>query len=407
MTTATQTREAKASIAGYQYQMLVTLKAILESNQDDNSIGIEGLEDIDLKNIESEELEATTQVKYHEETRFTSCEIKKPVCYFVKDFIKRKQEKKPTIKYILHAYFRDPNRFEEFQLTEKYLTTLRKGKPVLTDEEERLAKENLTLLNESISFELGDNIEELKKTVKHLLKNEGCHGTFSFAHTIIWEKATQKDESKRKITKAGLLRELSEQRKSTFDVWYLHDKGEEAFLKDCKQKIRALHSQDTSRLLMLSKELLSCNNETVALIKNLVLSLGNYNNFRLWTLVLDMEKESLNHLKHQLLSEDIIYNDGFENLSFKASYFQTGGVSGGKDHSFYLYKCNDRNKTNIISHQIRLISKDTFDKNQEDCLKRVNSIINITNDKLNVSVPVINISPIVLLTKLTTNVFNK
>lgn len=192
-----------------------------------------------------------------------------------------------------------------------------------------------------------------------------------------------------------------------FDAWYLQHKGKEAFLSDCKQKIGSLPSQATSRLLILSTELLSCNNSTIALIKNLVLSLGKFNVVRLWTLVLDMEQEPLNRLKRQLLTEDIIYNDGFEALSFKASYFQTGGVSGGKDHSFYLYENDKTSKTTIISHQIRLISKDTFDNNQSDCLKGVNTIINITNDKLDVSVSVINIAPIVTLTELTASVFNK
>ena len=93
-------RSAEASIKGYTYQFLHTIKDILTANLDDICT-VEGVEDFD---IEKENDKDVIQYKYHEEKSFTNSKVAKPVSLMYKYF---KEHHEDDTNYKLFIYLKN------------------------------------------------------------------------------------------------------------------------------------------------------------------------------------------------------------------------------------------------------------------------------------------------------------
>jgi len=77
-------RSAEASIKGYNYQFLHTVKDILENKSDTYENIIEGIEDLDIVKENSRDL---IQYKYHEEQSYQNSRVAKPIALMFNYFI--------------------------------------------------------------------------------------------------------------------------------------------------------------------------------------------------------------------------------------------------------------------------------------------------------------------------------
>lgn len=96
-------RSAEASIKGYNYQFLHTIKDILESPVDSFECTVEGIEDLDIEKDGEKDL---IQYKYHEEQSFTNSKVAKPIALMFKYF---KDNQQKQVNYKLFIYLNDDN----------------------------------------------------------------------------------------------------------------------------------------------------------------------------------------------------------------------------------------------------------------------------------------------------------
>ncbi len=93
-------REAIDTITGYFYQFDKTILELLRQDDNDNSICIEGIEDID---IESADETSAIQCKYYAKTDYNHSVIKKPIILMLQHYA----EKKPSdIKYHIYGHYK-------------------------------------------------------------------------------------------------------------------------------------------------------------------------------------------------------------------------------------------------------------------------------------------------------------
>ena len=95
------TRSAEASIRGYNYQFLHTVKDIIELASDDNLCTVEGVEDFDIEKDTEKDL---IQYKYHENKDFQNSRIAKPIALMFKYFLENRDKE---INYRLFIYLID------------------------------------------------------------------------------------------------------------------------------------------------------------------------------------------------------------------------------------------------------------------------------------------------------------
>ena len=96
-------RSAEASIKGYNYQFLHTIKDILENEPDTDVCTVEGIEDFDIEKDSEKDL---IQYKYHEYQSFTNTRVAKPISLMFKYF---KDNQHEVINYKLFIYLNDEN----------------------------------------------------------------------------------------------------------------------------------------------------------------------------------------------------------------------------------------------------------------------------------------------------------
>ncbi|MFT9819264.1 ATP-binding protein [Lysinibacillus sp. NPDC056185] len=99
-------RSAESTIAGYLYQFDKTIIELIKQEDNDTVICVEGIEDIDIENIN--ELDNTSvQVKYYAKTTYNTSEIKEPIQQMFKHFKEVIRNNFNRRNYYLYAYFKE------------------------------------------------------------------------------------------------------------------------------------------------------------------------------------------------------------------------------------------------------------------------------------------------------------
>lgn len=97
-------RSAESTIAGYLYQFDKTIIELIKQEDNDTVICVEGIEDIDIENIN--ELDNTSvQVKYYAKTTYKTSEIKEPIQQMFKHFKEVIKNNLNRRNYYLYAFF--------------------------------------------------------------------------------------------------------------------------------------------------------------------------------------------------------------------------------------------------------------------------------------------------------------
>jgi len=116
-------RSANSTIKGYFYQFDCSILQLLKLCRDEETIVIEGVEDIDVNVEENYEV---VQCKYYEDTEYNHSVISKSIRYFVIDYSKRKNENLKLISYCLYGYYKSghdklPNQIDIQFIKDKFL----------------------------------------------------------------------------------------------------------------------------------------------------------------------------------------------------------------------------------------------------------------------------------------------
>lgn len=230
-------RNANHSILGYFYQFDKTIIEILEQNDDNNIITVEGIEDIDVE--KTDEIE-TIQCKYHEALEYNHSQIKDAIIFLLKDYVNN-----PTVnyKYTLYAYFESGSEKLKLPLNVDYLKKhfleyKSNGKKHKVYEELNVDNKNLEEFIKVLNIELVNiNYQEQKNNLINLIMQqfnctEADAENFFYGNAIneIIKLAIQKDLTQRKTNKKDFITRINK-KEVLFNNWINEFIGRKNMLK--------------------------------------------------------------------------------------------------------------------------------------------------------------------------------
>lgn len=171
-------RSAIDTIKGYFYQFDYSIKCLLELKNDNDSIIIEGIEDIDIKTATEE---TAVQCKYYSKTEYNHSVIAKPLRLMLNHFKNAKDGKSKRVKYYLNGCYKSGHEKLKQPISVEFLksnfltykrdnVTYRHYESLgLTDDDLR---EFISLL--SININATDYDSQLNSILELLKKQFGC-----------------------------------------------------------------------------------------------------------------------------------------------------------------------------------------------------------------------------------------
>lgn len=362
------TRTADATIKGYYYQFDTSILKLLELASDTDSITIEGIEDIDIKNATDL---TTIQCKYLSKPRFINSAVREPITLMLDHFVTNSTN---LLNYVLYVHFEN-----ETQGTEPNIN-LAKLKEILTYTEKKVEKqhhiekkitdEQLNAFLKKFKFIFGKEFETQQKEVIQKLKTHfNCNSDFEAdtlyynnALRVVIDKAIKKQNDQRKITKGDFIKGI-DTKKRLFNDWFIKLRSKKEYLKNISQNLKSTRALEASRakVILIGKEIIEATNTELPVevfIENLIAKYYKINSAlrdaKPLTLVLDCDEKALKEIKSKLISSNTVFNDGFEHIVFSSTIFNAKPV---------ITKSNNGAKITNSSYLIKLLSKNTFDTN--------------------------------------------
>ncbi len=366
-------RSAEASIKGYSYQFLHTIKDILESPVDSFEYTVEGIEDLDIEKDGEKDL---IQYKYHEEQSFSNSRVAKPIALMFNHYIYNQNE---NINYKLFIYLNQENLPE---LNKQILLDILKLKSS-TDyfDKERnifdcLTQKHFYAEDESLIENFMNNFE-WKLTKKYNdLENEIINNFqtaigittaeskvlyLSNAIKIINDLAIKGNEEERKITKRTFISKLDSYKNMTYSSYILRTKNFNALKTLYKNRKDALNVKKNSSDFIIQINNIQRNNldQLITELSKKFCYKGNKSDFRHLTFIINCTDEQYRDFKKSLYAyfvscnEDIKINDGYEDCHFNKFVFNEKLFSTKKD----------TNKYKQVSYNIKLLHQKIYDEN--------------------------------------------
>lgn len=337
-----RSRSAIDTIKGYYYQFDYSIYKLLNLSNDNDSIVIEGIEDVD---ISTNDEEVAIQCKYYSKTKYNHSVIAKPIRLMLKHFKDVKDGKKVGINYYLYGYYK-----EETEKLESSLTIEALKENFLTYKEKEKKGEEEVIVEHRYYQELGLNDNDLEEFINKLEINIkamsyeeqvekiiGClqnkfncssfmaeNYYYNNALRIVKELATQNDIRKRKITKGDFVK-LIDNKKLLFNEWYILLKGKNNVLKAIrKEYFTQLNISPFERFFLIDIDKVNYNRyelkELIMIISKKWTRISSKlpDPFCPYIYIHNLSSKELIEIKMELQNEGIKFIDGF---SFQGSEF--------------------------------------------------------------------------------------
>ena len=322
---ARMARVANYTIKGFLYQFNVTLLAILDS-QENSVTTVEGLiEDIDI--ADADQITAF-QCKYHESVdRFVLSIVYEPILQMMLHF---KNNPRHNIAYVLYAHF--PNEPDgEKQLTIPELNRIIDSSDGSLQKYTSQLKNNFDTgaFHKQFKLIMGYSYDTTVADVQERFAQNGMEPgdidvlVYPNAITIIGDLSIQKDEAKRKITKAGLLAILRSKRTIAISRWAAALKSYSKLLKAKRKQLKAnLDKNVRVRHIFLSQGLDQFKDEIVIFIHR-YLQKYHFKPCHLNTplFCFDCNQQLFEDICRRLISKKIKINDGILVGAFDKQHF--------------------------------------------------------------------------------------
>lgn len=362
------TRAADATIKGYYYQFDTSILKLLELSADSDSIVIEGIEDIDINTATDT---TTVQCKYLSKPRFINSAVREPISLMLDHFVNPATPN--NLKYILYAHFENEIAGSEPTIDLTKLKTIlaysEKGVEKHYEIEKGISDSQLNSFISQFKLIFGTEFYRQQKQVIDKLKIkfacsefEADNHFYNNALRIVIDKAIKKNESQRQISKADFLSAI-DCRKKLFNQWFIKIRSKKEYLKQSAQSLKSLRALEPARtkVILIGSNIILADNSELPLesfIENLIGRFYKLNsslrNAKPLTVVLDCDTATLHDLKRFLIDNEIIFNDGFEELKFSTPIFNKEPIVNTSTNGTKILKS---------SYQIKLISKNTWSSN--------------------------------------------
>ncbi|MCM3160803.1 DUF4297 family anti-phage-associated protein [Metabacillus litoralis] len=321
-------RSATETILGYFYQFDYTIFKILNLANVDDSIIVEGIEDVDIKTIDEE---IATQCKYYAKTEYNHSIIAKPIRLMLNHFKQVKEGEKPQVQYYLYGYYKSGQDKLLVPLTVEFLKrhflTYTSGK-VKHEHHIELGLDNrdlenfiqkLTININAVSYvDQYEKIIDLLKSLFNCSSFQAEHYFYNNALKVIKELATQNKLEDRRISKSQFLDRI-DNKKLLFNEWFVVLKGKKQFLANLrKEYFTSLNASPFERFFLI--EIDERNYSRSDLKELLFLISRKWSNlskrastpFCPYVYIHNIPAEELIKLKSELYREGFKLSDGFD-----------------------------------------------------------------------------------------------
>lgn len=320
-------RSATNTIKGYFYQFDYSIKKVLECPNPNDSITIEGVEDID---VESATEETAIQCKYYAKTEYNHSVIGKPIRFMLSHFIEKKRNGKTPLKYSLYGYYKSGQHkltlpISVNNLKNKFLTyTDKKG---IQYHHKNIGATEIDLIdfisNLAIDINAQEYGEQLKSILDLLKSSFNCndfeaeHFYYNNALNAVKELAIRNNVSDRVITKSEFLNKI-DSKSILFNQWFIEYKGLKRHFKELRAEyFTVLNSSSFDRFFLIEID----NSQYLRTeLKDLIFILSKKwskisrrepNPFSPYIYIHGIGETELIDLKRELASEDFVFTDGF------------------------------------------------------------------------------------------------
>lgn len=239
---AQRSREAISTIKGYYYQFDYFILQLLQLRDEDDSVRIEGIEDVDIL---VEDTTEAVQCKYYDGTVCSPSVIGKAVRPMLKHFADNKDAK---YSYKLYGHYSSGEDSISLPLTVEYIKqkfctyTEAKQKHIFHDEL-GLSDDELGIFLKRFELQLyADTYEsQIEKIIARLQTEFNCtefdarYFYYSNAVAYVKETAVKKSPQARTVTK-GKFKSVIGTRQNLFDQWYIEFVGFEKYYRAARKQ---------------------------------------------------------------------------------------------------------------------------------------------------------------------------
>ena len=327
-------REAVSTIRGYFYQFDYSILKVLEQGHDDDTICIEGIEDVDIRNKDNVTLH---QCKCYEETEYNHSVIAPAVRWMLKHFSENKTN---NYNYYIYGTFKkgqDKLKEINVEFAKKHFLTFTKDKQKhILHSELGLSDEDLSAFLSKLNINIyADSYETQEKKIKeNLCVCLGCGKQevdlyYCNALNIVKQLATEKDIHNRVISRKDFYDKLKSIDRQ-FDIWLLYKNGKSKFAKVIKKKYfsNSFNLSPYGRFF-----LIECNSSTsIVDLKTVILHISKkYSNLRPratpkfcpFFCFQGITEAKLVDLKRKLSNDGVLFTDGYD---FRGAEFNVHSV---------------------------------------------------------------------------------
>lgn len=358
-------REAIDTITGYFYQFDKTILELLNQDNENDDVCIEGIEDIDV--VTADKTNAI-QCKYYAKTEYNHSVIKKPIILMLQHYAKNKQN---GINYYLYGHYKSGHKKLEkitVELLKKYFLTYKKDNVThCVHDELSLNNHELTLFLEQLNVDIHapsfeDQFNKIINSIKENLAVSRIEAElyhYNAALKVIKNLSIMQNKKDRLITKRDFIRKI-QTRDEVFDAWFIKRKGREKYIKLVKKEYLStgLNMDSFDRFFLIE----CCGNENLADIKEVVLLIA-----KKWSKISPRQKPSfcptiyikglnadkLNKLTNTIYSEGIFFVDAypFKGSRLSSNHFYTEPTKTNKLQFRFVESIEDLKE--LISEAVR------------------------------------------------------
>lgn len=334
-------RSAEKTIKGYYYQFDYSIIKVLELPDDNDTICIEGVEDVD---ITDESSVVFHQCKCYESSDYVHSKITPAIRQMIRHYASNKSK---GYHYHLYGTFQSgqdkfPGVSLSFIKNNVCTYTEKKVHHVLHDELSLTDNDiNDFIAHLTIDLNAESYLEQEKKVIKTICSALGCktqEATLYYCNALykIKQLATQSNESDRTISKAEFINAIKTV-DAQFEMWLLHKNGVEKFAKAIKKKyFTSFNISPYNRFFIIECD----KNTSISELKTIVIrisekysKLSQYAKpkFCPYFCFLGIEEYQLIQLKKALANDSVLFSDGYD---FRGADFNPSSVvkEPSKDH---------------------------------------------------------------------------
>lgn len=334
-------RSAENSIKGYYYQFDYSIIKVLELRNDNDTICIEGVEDVD---IADENNVVFHQCKCYESEKYAPSKIAKAIRQMLWHYVNNK-----TKGYHYHFYGTFQSGQDKFLglslefIKDKICTYTQYGVPHVLYTELSLNDDDLNEFINHLTIDVNapsyhDQEKKVIETIGTVLSCGIHEATLYYCNAlyIIKQLAVQTNESDRIISKSKFINAIKTV-DVQFEMWLLHKNGVERFAKAIKKKyFTSFNISPYNRFFIIECDKYTSNSELKTIVlriseKYSKLSQRANPKFCPFFCFLGISENQLLELKKSLANDGILFSDGYD---FRGADFNPYSIlkEPSKDH---------------------------------------------------------------------------